>query len=64
MTEESQESRYSSTDPTKYKQLKVWQSEKNSFWPSLTELANPWVWIVIGSGAVGVALEEGLRSFA
>lgn len=61
--EASQESRYKLTDPHKYEQLQTWRAEKNSFWPSLTELANPWTWVVFGSGVIGVVVEEGLRSY-
>jgi hypothetical protein len=49
-------------DPHKYAQLQAWRREKNSFWPALSELANPWMWAVVGSGVVGVVVEEMVRS--
>lgn len=61
--EESQENRYRTTDPAKYEQLLAWRTEKNSFWPNLAEVANPWTWAVIGSGVIGVVFEEGLRAY-
>lgn len=61
--EESQEARYKDQDPHKYVQLQAWRQEKNSFWPSLSELANPWTWAVVGSAVVGVFVEEGVRGY-
>ncbi|KAE8149705.1 hypothetical protein BDV25DRAFT_130165 [Aspergillus avenaceus] len=61
--EASQEARYKEQDPHKYKQLQAWRREKNSFWPSPSELVNPWTWAVIGSGVVGVVLEEAVRGW-
>ncbi|PLB50820.1 DUF1295 domain protein [Aspergillus steynii IBT 23096] len=61
--EESQEARYKDQDPHKYVQLQAWRQEKNSFWPSLSELVNPWTWAVVGSAVVGVAVEEGVRGW-
>ncbi|RAQ49375.1 DUF1295 domain protein [Aspergillus flavus] len=62
--EASQEARYKEQDPHKYQQLQTWRREKNSFWPSLSELANPWTWAVVGSGLAGVVLEEAIRGWA
>ncbi|KAB8266199.1 hypothetical protein BDV32DRAFT_115241 [Aspergillus pseudonomiae] len=62
--EASQEARYKEQDPHKYQQLQTWRYEKNSFCPSLSELANPWAWAVVGSGLVGVVLEEAIRGWA
>ncbi|KAF9889430.1 hypothetical protein FE257_007332 [Aspergillus nanangensis] len=62
--EPSQEERYKSQDPHKYAQLQTWRREKNSFWPSLSELANPWTWVVYASGLVAVVVEEGFREWA
>jgi hypothetical protein len=62
--EASQEARYKEQDPHKYEQLQAWRREKNSFWPNLSELANPWTWAVVGSGLVGVVLEEVIRGWA
>ncbi|KAF7182950.1 hypothetical protein CNMCM7691_002694 [Aspergillus felis] len=60
--EASQEERYRTQDPHKYAQLQAWRREKNSFWPALSELANPWTWAVVASGLVGVVVEEVVRS--
>lgn len=60
--EASQEERYRMQDPHKYAQLLAWRREKNSFWPGLSELANPWTWAVVASGLVGGVVEEMVRS--
>lgn len=60
--EASQEERYKKEDPTKMAQLNDYREAKNSFWPGVEELKNQWTWIVVGASAVGVALEQGLRS--
>lgn len=61
-TEESQEKRYQEQDPHKYEQLYSWRGEKNSFWPSLKDLTNPWALAVVGCGLIGVVAEEVVRS--
>ncbi|KAE8371871.1 hypothetical protein BDV26DRAFT_114263 [Aspergillus bertholletiae] len=61
--EASQEARYKEQDSYKYQQLQTWRREKNSFWPRFSELANPWTWAVVGSGLVGVVLEEAIRGW-
>ncbi|GLI78270.1 hypothetical protein PoHVEF18_006579 [Penicillium ochrochloron] len=61
-TEESQEKRYQEQDPHKYEQLCSWRGEKNSFWPSLKDLTNPWALAVVGCGLIGVVAEEVVRS--
>ena len=60
-TEQSQEERYREKAPEKYEQLCDWRKEKNSFWPSLREITNPWALAVIGCGFLGVGLEKILR---
>lgn len=60
-TEASQEERYKSQDPHKYEQLRQWKREKNSFWPDLRDLVNPWALAVAGCGFIGVVIEEGFR---
>ncbi|KAF7712866.1 Uncharacterized protein PECH_001980 [Penicillium ucsense] len=60
-TEQSQEERYRENAPEKYEQLCAWRKEKNSFWPSLREITNPWTLAVLGCGFVGVGLERALR---
>lgn len=60
-TEASQEERYRSQDPHKYEQLQQWKREKNSFWPDLSDLVNPWALAVAGCGFIAVVFEEGFR---
>ncbi|KAJ5971395.1 uncharacterized protein N7479_001313 [Penicillium vulpinum] len=60
-TEASQEERYKSDDPHNYGQLRQWQREKNSIWPGLQDLVNPWALAVAGCGFIAVVIEEGLR---
>lgn len=59
--EASQEERYKSNDRDKYQQLQVWKRGKNSFWPGLPEVMNPWTWFVLGGGMVGWFVEEVVR---
>lgn len=59
--EASQEKRYKAEDQEKRLQLHAWKREKNSFWPGLSELANPWTWLVLGGGVVGLFVEEVVR---
>lgn len=60
-TETSQETRYRLRDAHKYEQLRKWQDDQNSFWPSLRDLANPWTLAVVGCGLIGVVVEEVVR---
>ncbi|KAJ5124943.1 uncharacterized protein N7515_008768 [Penicillium bovifimosum] len=60
-TEASQEERYKSDDPHKYEQLQQWRKEKNSFWPAMRDLVNPWALAVAGCGFIAVVIEEGFR---
>ncbi|PYH91323.1 DUF1295-domain-containing protein [Aspergillus ellipticus CBS 707.79] len=60
-TEASQEARYVVDDPARYAQLQSWRASKNSFWPGVKEIVNPWVWGVVGVGVAGVVVEEGVR---
>lgn len=62
-SETSQRRRYSTSDPVKFKQFEEYSEEKNSFWPSSKEVTNPWLWTIVGSGAVGIALERLLREY-
>ncbi|KAK0377021.1 hypothetical protein CLIM01_05619 [Colletotrichum limetticola] len=63
VTEASQEERYAKENPLKFQQLQEYKRDKNSFWPSLGEYDNQWVWIVAATGAVGVAVERGLLAY-
>lgn len=55
--EASQEERYLRDDKTKFSQLQSYQAEKNSFWPGVGELVNPWMAICAGVGAVAAGVE-------
>lgn len=59
--EASQEARYAN-DPTKSVQFAQYKQDKNSFWPKVQELANPWSAVVVGAGIGGVLLERVARS--
>ncbi|GAB7363890.1 hypothetical protein MBLNU230_g4453t1 [Neophaeotheca triangularis] len=59
--EASQLERYEKENPTKFVEMQQYQKEKNSFWPALAELQNPWAWTVLGVGAAGALLERGLK---
>ncbi|KAI5209311.1 hypothetical protein AUEXF2481DRAFT_27938 [Aureobasidium subglaciale EXF-2481] len=61
--EESQEQRYKAEAPQKYRQLEEWRANKNSFWPALREVTNPWSLALISLGAFGVLAERGLRKY-
>jgi hypothetical protein len=55
--EEYQTNRYYKEDPTKYQQFQEYRREKNSFWPSVSEMANPWTLICIGSGVAAAGAQ-------
>ena len=61
-TERSQTRRYSVSEPNKLQELEQFRAEKNAFWPATKELKNRWLWIVLGFGGLGVAVEEALRT--
>ncbi|KAF2107947.1 hypothetical protein BDV96DRAFT_653163 [Lophiotrema nucula] len=61
--EKHQTRRYSQSNLDKYAELEKFRSEKNAFWPATKELGNKWLWTVLGAGALGVAIEQGLRTF-
>ncbi|KAK9422218.1 hypothetical protein SUNI508_04897 [Seiridium unicorne] len=58
--EASQEARYAKESPLKHQELQEYKRTKNSFWPSLNEVSNKWLWAVVAAGAGGVALEQSL----
>jgi hypothetical protein len=60
-TEASQEQRYKKSDRTKYVQLQEYKETKNSFWPRVDELGNPWCWVVVGAGFGGALVEYGAK---
>ncbi|KAF1919936.1 hypothetical protein BDU57DRAFT_470510 [Ampelomyces quisqualis] len=57
-----QERRYSASHPEKFAELEKFRKDKNSFWPRAEELQNKWLWAVLGVGALGVVVEETLRT--
>ncbi|WYZ38273.1 hypothetical protein EsH8_III_000187 [Colletotrichum jinshuiense] len=61
--EASQEERYAKENPLKFQQLQEYKRDKNSFWPSVSEWDNKWVWVVAASGAVGAVVERGLLAY-
>ncbi|KAB2579207.1 uncharacterized protein LTHEOB_1554 [Lasiodiplodia theobromae] len=61
--EADQEARYPKENQLKYQQLMEYKREKNSFWPSPSEVQNKWTWIVLAAGAGGVILERGVHAF-
>ncbi|KAI1375728.1 DUF1295-domain-containing protein [Hypoxylon crocopeplum] len=61
--EENREIRYSKENPVKFQELQQYKQSKNSFWPSLSELSNKWLWAVAAAGAGGVVLERSLHGF-
>ena len=61
--EADQEERYARQDPVKKGHLEKYQEEKNKFWPGVNELKNGWTWVVVGAGALGVAVEKGFRAW-
>ncbi|KAJ0295415.1 hypothetical protein COL5a_000162 [Colletotrichum fioriniae] len=63
VTEASQEERYAKENPLKFQQLQEYKRDKNSFWPSIGEYDNKWLWIVAATGAIGVAVERGLLAY-
>ena len=61
-TEASQEERYQATDAEKLSQLREWQREKNSFWPSFRDSISPWALAVYSCGFMGAFAEEIVRT--
>lgn len=62
-TEASQEVRYRKEDQTKYAQLQKYKQEKNSFWPNVKELTNPWTLVVLGAGVGGAVVEWTAKNY-
>lgn len=60
-TEASQLERYEKENPTKFVEMQQYRKEKNSFWPAVAELQNPWAWTILGAGVAGALLERGLK---
>lgn len=53
-----QEQRYFKEKSPKYSQLQDYKATKNSFWPRLDEIQNPWLWTVITIGIAGAMVER------
>jgi hypothetical protein len=53
-----QEQRYFKEKSPKYSQLQEYKANKNSFWPTLDELQNPWLWSVASIGIASVIVER------
>lgn len=62
-TEHSQERRYSVSSLEKHADLQKYREDKNSFWPDVKEFSNQWLWIVVGAGAAGAAVEQAIHQF-
>ncbi|KAH8895280.1 DUF1295-domain-containing protein [Thozetella sp. PMI_491] len=57
-TEAHQERRYSQSSPEKHHDFQKFKETHNSFWPRSDVLTNKWLWIVVGAGAAGAAIEQ------
>ncbi|KAF2170299.1 hypothetical protein M409DRAFT_64616 [Zasmidium cellare ATCC 36951] len=52
-----QSQRYAKEDRDKHAQLELYQLQKNSFWPSIFEIVNPWAWTVAAIGTTAACAE-------
>ncbi|KAI0128990.1 hypothetical protein BJ170DRAFT_356224 [Xylariales sp. AK1849] len=59
-TEAHQERRYSASNLEKHADFQKFKESHNSVWPKADVLKNQWLWIVVGTGAAGAVLEQGL----
>jgi steroid 5-alpha reductase family enzyme len=55
--------RYSMSNPEKMEDFTKYRQTKNSVWPDAQQFSNQWAWVVIGCGAVGVAVEALIDSY-
>jgi hypothetical protein len=62
-TEASQQQRYQKENPAKFVQLQMYKQEKNSFWPKVEELGNPWTLVVLGAGIGGAIIESAVKNY-
>ncbi|CAN8096480.1 unnamed protein product [Discula destructiva] len=62
--EASQAERYAKTSPVKAQEFAEYKNTKNSFWPRVQELTNPWTLAIFGVAAGGLALERAARTAA
>lgn len=61
--EANQEQRYFKDKSPKYAQLQDYKANKNSFWPDVSELQNPWFLATAAVGVSGFVLERGFGGF-
>ncbi|KAK9414089.1 putative Steroid 5-alpha reductase C-terminal domain-containing protein [Seiridium unicorne] len=57
-TEAHQHRRYSQSSHEKHADFERFKASHNSFWPKADVLTNQWLWIVLGAGAAGAAVEQ------
>lgn len=60
-TEAHQHRRYSQSHLEKHADFERFKTSHNSFWPRTDVMANQWLWIVIGAGVAGAAVEQALN---
>ncbi|KAI8631777.1 DUF1295-domain-containing protein [Xylariaceae sp. FL1651] len=60
-TERHQARRYSESHPEKFADFQRLKESHNSFWPKADVLTNKWLWIVVGAGAAGAAVEQAIH---
>lgn len=56
--EAKQEARYKDLNEKRYREFQAYKVEKNSVWPSLRELGNPWTLAIAGGGVIAAFLQE------
>jgi hypothetical protein len=57
-TEAHQERRYSQSSLEKHADFQKFKESHNSVWPKTDVMGNKWLWIVLGAGAAGAAVEQ------
>jgi steroid 5-alpha reductase family enzyme len=57
-TERDLARRYSENNQEKFNDFQKFRETHNSVWPKADVLTNKWLWILVGAGAVGVAIER------
>jgi hypothetical protein len=60
-TERHQTRRYSESSPEKFADFQRRKETHNSFWPKADVLTNNWLWVVVGAGALGAAVEQAIH---
>lgn len=61
--EEYQQERYSKDAPSKYIEFQQYRAEKNSFWPGVSEIANPWTLVCVASGLAAAGAEYAFETY-